>query len=122
VALASGKLKSSQNFQIFKLYFMFGNMQEKQAEMQKKLAEMKVEAEAGNGAVKITANATRQILDIKINPEFKYSDVEELEDLLLTAINRAMAKAAEIEASESQKMISEMLPPGFGNLGSLFGM
>ena len=37
---------------------MFGNMQEKQAEMQKKLAEMKVEAEAGNGAVKITANAT----------------------------------------------------------------
>ena len=101
---------------------MFGNMQEKQAEMQKKLAEMKVEAEAGDGAVKITANATRQILDIKINPEFKYSDVEELEDLLLTAINRAMAKAAEIEASESQKMISEMLPPGFGNLGSLFGM
>jgi len=101
---------------------MFGNIQEKQAEMQKKLAAILVEAEAGDGAVKITANATRQITDIKINPNFKFSDNEELEDLLLIAINRAIAKAAEIEASESQKMISEMLPPGFGNLGSLFGM
>jgi DNA-binding YbaB/EbfC family protein len=101
---------------------MFGNMQEKQAEMQKKLAEIKVEAEAGDGAVVVTANATRQILDIKINPEFKYDDVEELEDLLLIAINRAMGKAAEIEQSEAQKMLSEMLPPGFGGLGSLFGM
>jgi len=101
---------------------MFGNIQEKQAEMQKKLAAIVVEAEAGDGAVKITANASRQITDIKISPDFKFSDNEELEDLLLTAINRAMAKAAEIEATESQKMISEMLPPGFGNMGSLFGM
>jgi len=101
---------------------MFGNIQEKQAEMQKKLANIIVEAEAGDGAVKITANAARQITDIKINSDLKFSDYEELEDLLLTAVNRAIAKAAEIEAAESQKMISEMLPPGFGNLGSLFGM
>ena len=90
--------------------------------MQKKLANIIVEAEAGDGAVKITANAARQITDIKINSDLKFSDYEELEDLLLTAVNRAIAKAAEIEAAESQKMISEMLPPGFGNLGSLFGM
>ena len=49
---------------------MFGNIQEKQAEMQKKLATIVVEAEAGDGAVKITANASRQITDIKINPDF----------------------------------------------------
>lgn len=101
---------------------MFGNIQEKQAEMQKKLAAITVEADAGDGAVKVTANAARQITDIKISPDFKFNDYEELEDLLLTAINRATSKAAEIEAAESQKMISEMLPHGFGNLGSLFGM
>ncbi len=101
---------------------MFGNIQEKQAEMQKKLSTINVEAEAGDGAIKVTANAARQIIDIKINPDFKFNDYEELEDLLLTAVNRAIGKAAEIEAAESQKMISEMLPPGFGNLGSLFGM
>lgn len=101
---------------------MFGNIQEKQAEMQKKLSTINVEEEAGDGAIKVTANAARQIIDIKINPDFKFNDYEELEDLLLTAVNRAIGKAAEIEAAESQKMISEMLPPGFGNLGSLFGM
>ena len=101
---------------------MFGNIQEKQAEMQQKLAAIIVEAEAGDGAVKVTANATRQITDIKISSDLKFNDYEELEDLLLIAVNRAMTKAAEIEAAESQKMISEMLPPGFGNLGSLFGM
>ena len=101
---------------------MFGNIQEKQAEMQKKLSTINVEAEAGDGAIKVIANAARQIIDIKINPNFNFNDYEELEDLLLTAVNRAISKAAEIEAAESQKMISEMLPPGFGNLGSLFGM
>ncbi len=101
---------------------MFGNMQEKQAEMQKKLAEIIFEMEAGDGAVKVTANAARQITDIKINPNFKFEEYEELEDLMLTAINRAIAKASEIEQAEAQKMLSEMLPPGFGNLGSLFGM
>lgn len=101
---------------------MFGNIQEKQAEMQQKLAAIIVEAEAGDGAVKVTANATRQITDIKISSDLKFNDYEELEDLLLIAVNRAIIKAAEIEAAESQKMISEMLPPGFGNLGSLFGM
>ena len=101
---------------------MLGNIQEKQAEMQQKLASISVEAEAGDGALKVTANATRQITDIKISSDLKFNDYEELEDLLLIAVNRAITKAAEIEAAESQKMISEMLPPGFGNLGSLFGM
>ena len=101
---------------------MFGNMKEKQAEMQKKLAEIKVEGEAGDGAIKVSSNALRQIVDIKISPDFKYDEIEELEDLLLIAIQRATAKAVEIEQSETQKMISEMLPPGFGDLGSMFGL
>lgn len=97
-------------------------MKEKQAEMQKKLAEIKVEGEAGDGAIKVSSNALRQIVDIKISPDFKYDEIEELEDLLLIAIQRATAKAVEIEQAETQKMISEMLPPGFGDLGSMFGL
>jgi nucleoid-associated protein EbfC len=101
---------------------MFGNMKEKQAEMQKKLAEIRVEGEAGDGAIKVSSNALRQIVDIKISPDFKYDEIEELEDLLLIAIQRATAKAVEIEQAETQKMISELLPPGFGDLGSMFGL
>ncbi len=101
---------------------MFGDMQAKQAEMQKKLAEIKVEGDAGDGKVKVTATANRQISDIKIDPNFKYSDIEELEDLVLIAVNRAIAKAAEVEQTEAQKMLNDMLPPGLGGLGNLFGM
>ena len=101
---------------------MFGNMEEMQAQMAKRLAEMEVVAEAGGGVVTVKANAARQILDIKIDKSFQYDDIEELEDLLLTAVNRVIAKAAEIEAEESQKMLKEMLPPGMENLGGMFGM
>jgi len=101
---------------------MFGNMEEKQEEMRKKLVAITVEAEAGSGAVKVTANAARQILDISIDPNFKYEDTEELEDLILTAMNRVLASAAEKEQVESQNMLKDMLPPGMGNLGGMFGM
>lgn len=101
---------------------MFGNMQEKQEEMAKRLAAMEVTAEAGGGTVTVRANAARQILDVKIDKTFQYDDIEELEDLILTAMNRALAKAAEVEQVESQKMLKDMLPPGMGDLSGLFGM
>lgn len=96
---------------------LLGGMQEKQEAIQKKLAVKTVSSEAGDGAVKIEANALRQILNISINKEKLASDdPEELEDLLLTAINRALEQAAEIEAAESKNMISDILPPGLGNM------
>lgn len=101
---------------------MFGNLEEKQKEMQEKLAQIELDAEAGGGVVKVKINAARQILDVTIDPEFKYDDVEELEDLVLTAVNRAIAAAAVKEQEESQKMIKDMMPPGLGGLGDMFGM
>ena len=41
---------------------------------------------------------------------------EELEDLLLVAFNNLLDKVAVEEANESQKMISQMLPPGMEGL------
>lgn len=101
---------------------MFGNLEEKQKEMREKLAQITLEAEAGAGKVKVKINAAREILDIKIDPEFEYEEVEELEDLMVMAVNRAIAAAAAKEAEESQKMLKDMLPPGMGNLGGMFGM
>jgi len=99
-----------------------GDMQEKQKAMKEKLATITVEAEAGNGAVKIKANANKEILNISINKEaLQTDDMEELEDLLLIAVNEVLAKAMEKEQSETQDMIKDMLPPGMGGLGNLFG-
>jgi len=101
---------------------MFGNMQEKQDALKKQLAEIELEAESGDGAIKVTANAAREIVNISINKEMiDLSDTEQIEDLMMVAINRVLAIAQEREQEESQKLISDMLPPGMGGLKDLFG-
>lgn len=100
---------------------MFGGMEEMQKQMQEALTAITVEAEAGGGMVKIRANAARQILDVSIDPSLDLDDKEELEDLLLEAMNRVLAAAAVREQEESKAMLSKMLPPGMGDLGGLFG-
>ncbi len=100
---------------------MFGNMEEKQQKMKEALVNIIVEAEAGDGAVKVEANAAREILNISIDKEkVQLEDLEQLEDLLLVAINRVIEQASVKEAEESQKMVSDMLPPGMGGLADMF--
>lgn len=101
---------------------MFGNMEEMQQKMKAKLAAIKVEAESGDGAVKVTANAAREILNISINKELlDWDDQEEVEDLVTVAVNRALELAAEREAEATQDMMKDLLPPGMGDLSGLFG-
>lgn len=101
---------------------LMGNMKEQQKEMRRKLAEFKVEAEAGNGAVKVTANANRELLDIKFDKnKLDWDDAEMVQDLIIAAVNKALEKAAEKEAEEAQNIMKNMLPPGMGDLGGLFG-
>lgn len=100
---------------------MFGNMEEKQQEMREKLAKITVEAEAGDGAVIVKANANREIINISIDPgKLDWEDREMVEDLLTVAVNRALEKAAETEAAETQRLIKDMLPPGLEGLGGMF--
>ncbi len=100
---------------------LMGNMGERQKELKKKLAEITVEAESGEGAIKVTANANREIINISINKEMlDWDDQEQVEDLLMVAVNRALEKALEKEAIESENLIKDMLPPGLGGLSDLF--
>lgn len=98
---------------------LLGNMEEKQKAMREELASITVEAEAGNGAVKVKANANREILNISIDRDaLDWDDVEQVEDLIVVAVNEVLKKAAEREAAESQRLLKDMLPPG---LGGMFG-
>ena len=97
-------------------------MEERQKEMRQKLAEIIVEGTAQNGAVKVIANANREITDIQIDKEkLDWEDVEMVQDLILDATNKALAAAAAKEAEATQQMVKDMLPPGMGGLGNLFG-
>ncbi|MCB0521777.1 MAG: YbaB/EbfC family nucleoid-associated protein [Lewinellaceae bacterium] len=101
---------------------LFGNVQQQQEEMRRKLAGITVEAESGDGAIKIKANANREILDIAIDKEkLDWEDAEQLQDLLVTAINRVLEKAQVKEQAEANKMIQDLMPPGMGGLAGMFG-
>lgn len=101
---------------------LMGNMQERQKELKTKLAVITVEAEAGDGAIKVTANANREIVNISIDKAaLDWEDHEQIEDLLMVAVNRALEMATEKEALETQKLLKEMMPPGFEDLQDLFG-
>ena len=92
---------------------LFGNLQKQQEELRQKLEQIFVEAEAGDGAVTVTAGADLHIENIKIDPsKLDLGDPEQVEDLLLVAINRALDEAKQKAAVETNKMVGGMLPGG----------
>ena len=101
---------------------MFGNFQEQQEKMEAQLREIVVHGSSGGGAIKVTANGGQEVTDISIDKDkIDLTDVEQLEDLILLAVEDALNQAKEQAAAVSQNMIKDMLPPGMGSLGNLFG-
>lgn len=94
---------------------LMGNVQKQQGEMAEKLAQITVETESGDGAVTVVATADMQIRNITINTEkVALTDKEQLEDLLVVAVNEALEAAKIKAAAETQKLIKDMFP--FGDL------
>lgn len=95
---------------------LFGDLQKQQEDLQRKLAEIIVEAESGDGAVTIKAGADLHIANIKIDPsKLDTSDLEQVEDLLLVAVNRALELARQKAAAETGKLLQGVLPGGMGD-------
>jgi DNA-binding YbaB/EbfC family protein len=88
-------------------------LQSKMMQLQEELAEKTVESSSGGGMVKVTANGRQQILSIQIEKEVvDPDDVEMLQDLVLAAINDALAKAQEMVSSEMGKLTGGLNIPG----------
>ncbi len=87
-------------------------MQSDMARAQEELKETVVEGVAGGGMVKVKANCANDILGIEIDPEVvDPEDVEMLQDLILAAINDAMAKAGEIAGNRMGAVTGGMKLP-----------
>ncbi len=111
----------------FNMADMFGKIQEMQTKMQEsqaKLAEVVVEAEAGGGMVKVTANGLRQILSIKFDEDvIDPSDKEMLEDLVVAGVNKALEQADEAAKAQMQEAYKGMIPGGLPGMDlSKFGL
>jgi len=100
---------------------LMGKLQEAQQQMvesKKRLNSVFVEAEVENGLVKVKANGNRKITQLSINKELlQNGDIEEIEDLIITAVNKAIEKADKLNEGEMSGMAANMMP----NLANLFG-
>jgi nucleoid-associated protein EbfC len=88
-------------------------LQAKMVKLQEELAEKTVETSAGGGMVKVIANGKQQIVSIKIEKEVvDPEDVEMLQDLVLAAVNDALAKSQEMVSGEMSKLTGGLKIPG----------
>ena len=95
--------------------------QQKAGEVKQRLDAITVTGTAEGGKITVTANGNKLVKSVVIDEEFlKEADREELEELLVVAINKAMEQAENLSQSEMAAMTSAMLG-GMGGLGNLFG-
>ena len=95
---------------------MLKQVQKMQAEMQKvqgELGNLTISEEAGGGMIKATANGNREIISVEIDPQvIDKDDKEILEDLVVAAVNKALASAGKLAEEEMAKVTKGMVPPG----------
>ncbi len=92
--------------------------QQRAEEIKKRLDNISVSAEVEGGKIKVVSTANKRITSISIDPDFLASaDAEELEELLATAVNKALDQADNVNQTEMQAVTRDMM----GGLGGLFG-
>jgi DNA-binding protein YbaB len=94
---------------------------QKAEEVKKRLDGITVSGSAEGGKILVTATANKVVQSVNIDEEFlKSADKEELEELLIVAINKALEQAENVSQSEMAALSRDMLG-GMGGLGNLFG-
>ncbi len=91
-------------------------LQEMQREMQRiqdELGETMITGTAGNGLVTVRMTALKEMRGVTIKPEaIDPNDAELLEDLIIAAVNDAMAKADETAQGEMGGLMGGLGMPG----------
>ncbi|MWC31054.1 YbaB/EbfC family nucleoid-associated protein [Paenibacillus sp. MMS18-CY102] len=88
-------------------------MQEQMLKAQEELGTKVIEGSAGGGVVNVKVNGHKQVLSIVIKPEVvDPEDIEMLQDLVITAVNDALAKAEELANEDMGKYTGGMKIPG----------
>jgi DNA-binding YbaB/EbfC family protein len=90
---------------------MMEKMQGQMEEIKGKLNNISVLGEAENGNIKVVANGNRLLNSMSIDDEFyKTATKEQIEELIVTAANRALEQAERVEKSEMSHAAMGMLP------------
>ena len=89
-------------------------MQKQMEKVQDELKDMKFEASAGGGAIKVTVNGEQDVLEIKINKDVADpEDIEMLEDMILVAVNDAIKQSKNEAKNKLAGVTGGLNIPGF---------
>jgi len=88
-------------------------LQEEMLKTQESLKDEEVTATAGGGMVTAAVNGQQELLSLTIDPEVvDPEDVEMLEDMVLAAVNEALAKSREMAAERMSAFTGGLDIPG----------
>jgi len=80
------------------------DVQKKIENVQSELDDLHINGESGGGLVKATVNGKMELLDISLQADILEEDKDMIEDLIISAVNNALAKAQE----ESQNRMNSV--------------
>ena len=84
-----------------------------QEQLQKRMADLRVEASAGGGMVTVVVNGAKQVQSITIDPNVvSKDDVEMLQDLIAAAVNDASRKVDEQLGQSMSGLLGGLKIPG----------
>ena len=92
---------------------MMQQARQMQAELQKRMSDLRVEASAGGGMVTVVVNGSKQVQSITIDPNVvSKDDVQMLQDLVTAAVNDANRKVDEQLGQSMSGMLGGLKIPG----------
>ena len=92
---------------------MAQQMQADMARAQQELDQLRVEGSAGGGVVKAVVSGKLDIVSVAIDPEVvDPDDLDDLQDLVVAAVNEALRKSQEMVSDEMKKITGGLNIPG----------
>jgi DNA-binding YbaB/EbfC family protein len=99
---------------------MAQQMQAQMAQAQQELAETTLEATAGGGAVRVVITGAQEVRSVEIDPAaVDPSEVDMLQDLVMTAVNEAIGRSKDLERERMGSIAGGMGLPGMPGLPGL---
>lgn len=94
---------------------MMGKLKEAKQKMEEtkaKLETIEMDVESLNGEIKIRINGNRKIKSITVSERIKNLPMNEFENAMIVATNKAIKEANEINEGEMKKIAMGMIPGG----------
>ncbi|GAB4242322.1 MAG: YbaB/EbfC family nucleoid-associated protein [Ekhidna sp.] len=98
-------------FDMMKMMGKVKEMQSKMKEAQEQLKDLKANGESGGGMVKATANGNKELISLEIDDSLvNQDDKDMMRDLIVAAVNKAVAEADALAKEHIKKSTEGMLP------------